>query len=71
MRTITIRLPNSLDVTNEYLIILLAIKLFEQGKITLTEAREMAGMDSKTFAAYLKKVGISIRNVPLGDFVGK
>jgi len=64
MRTVTLSLPENLEVDNRELVMLLASKLYEQGKISLGQAAELAGLTKRTFAELLSKYDVSIFNFP-------
>lgn len=64
MKTLTLNLPDSLDLNNKDLTILIASMLFEQGKLSLGQAAEMAGLTKRTFAELLAKYNVSIFNFP-------
>lgn len=64
MRTVTLSLPENLEVDNRELVMLLASKLYEQGKISLGQAAELAGLTKRTFAELLSKYDVSIFNYP-------
>lgn len=64
MRTVTLNLPENLEVDNRELVMLLASKLYEQGKISLGQAAELAGLTKRTFAELLSKYDVSIFNFP-------
>lgn len=67
MKTITLNLPESLEIDNRELVMLLASKLYEQGKISLGQAAELAGLTKRTFAELLSKYDVSIFNFPSSD----
>ncbi|KAF0243151.1 MAG: UPF0175 family protein [Sediminibacterium sp.] len=67
MKTFTINLPDSLDIDNDDLTLLIASKLFEQGKLSLGQAAELAGLTKRTFAELLAKYEVSIFNSPVSD----
>lgn len=64
MRTVTLNLPENLEVDNRELVMLLASKLYEQGKISLGQAAELAGLTKRTFVELLSKYDVSIFNYP-------
>lgn len=64
MKTLTINLPDSLDVDDRDLAMLVSTKLYEQGKLSLGQAAEVAGLTKRTFAELLGKYGVSIFNFP-------
>ena len=43
MKTLTVNLPDRLDLDNSNLSMLIASKLYEQGKLSLGQAAELAG----------------------------
>jgi predicted HTH domain antitoxin len=64
MKTLTLTIPDSLDVNDRDLAMLVATRLYEQGKLSLGQAAELAGLTKRTFAELLGKYGVSIFNYP-------
>lgn len=64
MKTITLNIPDSLDMDSNDVAILLAARLYEQGKLSLGQAAEVAGLSKRTFAELLGKYNVSISNYP-------
>ena len=50
MKQLTLTVPDTLDVDNMELAMLVATKLYEQGKLSLGQAAEVAGLTKRTFA---------------------
>ncbi|MHB8337856.1 MAG: UPF0175 family protein [Ignavibacteriaceae bacterium] len=67
MKTITLNIPDDLDLDNREVSMLVATKLYEQGKLTLGQAAELVGLSKRTFAELLGIYGISIFNYPASD----
>lgn len=67
MKTLTLTVPESLDIYNRELAMLVSTKLYEQGKLSLGQAGEVAGLSKRTFAELLGKFGVSIFNFPPQD----
>lgn len=67
MRTITLNIPDHLQVDNLQLMMLLASRLYEQGKLSLGQAADLAGLSKKAFAELLGKYEVSIFNYPASD----
>lgn len=67
MKTLTINIPDSLDVENKDLAMLVATRLYEQGKLSLGQAAEIAGLTKRTFAELLGSYNVSIFNFPASD----
>ncbi len=64
MKTLTLTLPDNLEVDNNDLTMLLATRLYEQGKLSLGQAAELAGYTKRAFTELLSKYGVSIFNYP-------
>jgi len=67
MITLTVNIPDHLDIDNRELVMLLASRLYEQGKLSLGQASEMAGLTKRTFAELLNNYNVSIFNFPVSD----
>jgi len=67
MKTLTINIPDSLDYDNNELAMILASRLYEQGKLSLGQAAELANLSKRTFAELLGKYNVSIFNFPESD----
>jgi predicted HTH domain antitoxin len=67
MKTLTLNIPDSLDVNNRDLAMLVATRLYEQGKLSLGQAAEVAGLTKRTFAELLGSYNVSIFNFPASD----
>ena len=67
MKTLTLTIPDSLDLTNRELVMLVASRLYEQGKLSLGQAAELAGLTKRTFAEVLNQYNVSIFNFPSTD----
>ncbi len=67
MKTLTLNVPDSLDLDNEDIALLVSANLYEQGKLSLGQAAEVAGLTKRTFAELLGKYNVSIFNFPASD----
>lgn len=67
MKTLTLDVPDSLEVDNRDLAMLVSTKLYEQGKLSLGQAAEVAGFTKRTFAELLGSYNVSIFNFPASD----
>ncbi len=63
MQTLTLHLPDSLDLSAKEVTMLLATRLYEQGKLSLGQAAEMAGYSKRTFMELLGDYGVSVFNL--------
>ena len=64
MKTLILTLPDNLEVDNNDLTMLLATRLYEQGKLSLGQAADLAGYTKRAFIELLSKYGVSIFNYP-------
>ncbi len=67
MKVLTLNIPDSLDLDNMQVAMLVASKLYEQGKLSLGQAAELAGLTKRTFAELLGNYNVSIFNYPASD----
>lgn len=67
MKTVTLNIPDFLDLDNNDVAMLVASQLYEQGKLSLGQAAELAGLSKPTFAELLGKYNVSIFNYPATD----
>ncbi len=67
MKTLTINLPDSLEMDDRELVMIVATRLYEQGKLSLGQAAEVAGLTKRTFAELLGSYNVSIFNFPASD----
>jgi predicted HTH domain antitoxin len=67
MKTVTLNIPDSLDIDNREVAMLVATQLYEQGRLSLGQAAEVVGLTKRTFAELLGKYNVSIFNYPASD----
>ena len=67
MKTLTLNIPDCLDVDNRDLEMLVSTRLYEQGKLSLGQAAEVAGLTKRSFAELLGTYGVSIFNFTVQD----
>ncbi|MBA4198080.1 MAG: hypothetical protein C0459_11055 [Chitinophaga sp.] len=67
MKTVTLNIPDTLNMNNNEVAMLVASQLYEQGKLSLGQAAEVAGLTKRTFAELLGKHNVSIFNYPATD----
>lgn len=68
-RRITLELPDQLDMDEKELLMLLATRLYADGKLSLGQAAGIVGMDKPEFVLELGQYGISVFNAPLEDYL--
>jgi predicted HTH domain antitoxin len=62
VKTLTLNIPDNLDLDNREAAMLLATKLYERGKLSLGQAAELAGYSKRTFMELLGTYNVSIFN---------
>jgi predicted HTH domain antitoxin len=67
MRTVTLNLPETLDMDDQEITMSLAAKLYENGKLSIGQSAELVGLTKRTFMELLGKYGVSIFNYPASD----
>ena len=62
MQTLKIDLPDFVDVDKKELVMMLASKLYEEGRVSLGQAAALAGVTKRTFMELLGNYGVSVFN---------
>ena len=60
MKTLTLDIPDSVDLNEHEVKMLLAGKLYEQGKLTLGQAAQLVGLTKRAFIEVMGKYGFSV-----------
>jgi len=69
MKTITLNIPDSLEINNKEFLMIVSTRLYEQGKLSLGQAAELVGLTKSTFAELLYQYNVSIFNFPASDLI--
>lgn len=69
MRKITLNLPDSVDLDSNDIAMLVAVRLYEEGRLSLGQAAEVVGLTKRAFVEVLGNFGGSIFNYPASDIV--
>jgi predicted HTH domain antitoxin len=67
MKTLKLNIPDSVDINDNELILILSANLYEIGKLSLGQAAEMAGLSKSSFIELLGVYNISVFNFPAGE----
>jgi predicted HTH domain antitoxin len=67
MKKLVLNIPDSIDLDEKELIMTLAAKLYEEGKLSLGQAADLVGLSKRTFAELLGKHNVSLFNYPASD----
>lgn len=62
MKTISINLPDFIDLNEKEIKLLIATKLYEEGKLSLGEASQLAELSKRAFIEILGRFDISLFN---------
>jgi predicted HTH domain antitoxin len=69
MSTLTLQLPDALELSPKDTVRFLAAKLYESGRLSLGQAAELAGLSKPTFAEILADYEVSIINYSIEDVI--
>jgi predicted HTH domain antitoxin len=67
MKKLVLNIPDSVDLDERELVMTLASKLYEEGKLSLGQAADLVGLSKRTLAELLGKYNVSIFNHPASD----
>ena len=67
MQTITLTIPDTLNLDANEVAMLVATRLYEQGKVSLGQAAEICGLSKRTFIELLGRYSVSVFNYPASD----
>ncbi len=67
MKTLTLELPESVNLDEHEVKTLLAARLYENGTLSLGQAAELAGYSKRTFMELLGNYGVSLFNYPASE----
>jgi len=62
VKTLTLNIPDNLELDTREAAMLLATRLYEQGKLSLGQAAEFAGYSKRTFMELLGNYNVSLFN---------
>lgn len=69
MHTITLEIPEKIELDARDMVRFLAAKLYEAGRLSLGQSAELAGYSKAAFAEILGDYGVSLINYPVADIV--
>lgn len=62
MKSLTLEIPDTIEVEKSEILMVLAGRFYEQGRLSLGQAAEFAGLSKRAFAELLGKYNVSIFN---------
>lgn len=67
MRTIHLNIPDDLDLKDSDFSMIIAVKLYEDAKLSAGQAAKMVGLSKRTFIELLGKYGASVFSASIAD----
>jgi predicted HTH domain antitoxin len=67
MRTIQFQIPDSVDLKDHDLSMIIAAKLYEDGKLSTGQAAQIAGLSKRAFIELLGRYGVSLFSGSVSD----
>ena len=67
MKILTVKIPSTVELDESELLLIIASKLYEKGKLSLGQAAELAGFSKRAFAEILGRYGVSVFNYSADD----
>ncbi|MBL4587558.1 MAG: UPF0175 family protein [Flavobacteriales bacterium] len=67
MKQLILNIPDSVNMDEREIVMTLASKLYEEGKLSLGQAADLVGLSKRTFAELLGKYNVSLFNHPASD----
>ncbi|MEM8567665.1 MAG: UPF0175 family protein [Bacteroidota bacterium] len=67
MRQLVLNIPDSINLDESDISMILASKLYEDGKVSLGQAADLVGLSKRSFAELLAKYNVSLFNYPASD----
>jgi len=67
MRTIYLNVPDNIDLRDHDISMIIAAKLYEDAKITASQAAEMVGLSKRAFIELLGKYDVSVFSTSISD----
>lgn len=69
MKTVTLQIPETVELDNKEAAMLVATKLYEQGKLSSGEAAEIVGYSKRTFLELLSNYNVPLFNYDPLDII--
>jgi predicted HTH domain antitoxin len=67
MRTIQFKVPDDIDLKDYDFSMIIASKLYKDGKLSSGQAAEIAGLSKRTFIELLGRYGVSVFSTSISD----
>ncbi len=67
MKQLILNIPDSINLDEREIVMTLASKLYEEGRLSLGQAADLVGLSKRTFAELLGKYNVSLFYYPASD----
>ena len=67
MKTIVLNVPDTVDFDDKEILMVIASRLYERGKLSLGQAAEMVNLSKRAFMEILSNYGVSVFNYSIDD----
>lgn len=67
MKTVQLQIPDHLDLKDHDVSMIIASKLYEDGKLSAGDAAQIAGLSKRTFIELLGKYNVSVFSTSVSD----
>ena len=67
MKTLSLTIPSAIDIGQREALMAIASRLYENGKLSLGQAAELAGFSKRSFIEALGNYGVSVFNHPSSE----
>ncbi len=67
MKIVTLTIPDQVELNEREAKMIVASRLYEQGRLSLGQAAELTGLSKRTFMELLGDYGVSVFNYPASD----
>ncbi len=67
MKTFKLKIPDSIDLKEYDVSMIVASKLYEDGKLSAGQAAEIVGLSKRAFIEMLGKYGVSVFSTSISD----
>lgn len=67
MKTVSLKIPDTVELDDRDIAMIVASNIYEKGKLSLGQAAELAGLSKRTFVELLGKYDVSVFNYPPSD----
>jgi len=69
MKTVNFKIPDTIDLDDKDVAMIVASSLYEKGKISLGQAADLVGITKREFIELLGKYDVSVFNYPPSDLL--